>query len=230
MIRRDAILAVTLAGLAGCGSSEPASNHAPSPSASIQVQNEGPRRVPFTSELIAQNQLTEADVAQLQFYLHGKVILRREVTAEMREVTKEHTLKMIDGQAYDELLVDGGTPGAVVASTGPEKLRVNFDPDQPDAGFEFEVAPDNRYRIRGEPVPHHDRVRVTTYAGEPFKLVEGAGAFLEINAEDLRALVKRQRKLPGNLLPVDGEPSSTAPATPPAGSALPPPPPPPANQ
>jgi hypothetical protein len=205
----------------GCGGSEPHEAEAPAASASTEVTSKAPHHVPFTKPLIDQNQLTPDDVARLQFYIRGRIVLRREATASGRVVTDHHTLKRVDGQAFDEVLVANGTPGIYVSSDGEDKLRINFDNEKPDATLEFEVMPDDRYRLRpDEPVAHDSKIKLVTYMDEPYRLMEGSSAYLEITEEDLRAVAKRQRKLPGALLPIDS--SAPADSAPPVESMLPP--------
>lgn len=227
------ILFVALAGsIIACGASKEGSEtpgtQQPTASSS-SVTTTGPKRLALTQRIIDDNELTVDDVAQLQLYLHGRIVLRREASATATEITKQHTLRMLDGRAYDEVFVDTGTPGVVALAkaaippiSGEEaELHVNFDPESPEEGIVFEVGADGRFRMRTELERHggaidsrrEARRRATAkYEGDDYTVVEGTYAYIEIDAEKLHALLMKQRKLPGVLLPEDtSEPEASAP-------------------
>lgn len=177
------------------------------------TRDQGPRRMALTRDIIEENHLTAEEVAQLQLYLHGTIRLKRAIYAEAREITPEHTLKVVDGKSLDELVVESGTPGVNIARDG---MKINFDPNAGDEGFEFEEGPDGRYRFKYEKSPDgHDAF--LQYEGQDYALVDGKNSYLEIDTENLHNILSRERKLPGSKLPPGVE--STAPAATPAPSA-----------
>lgn len=211
---------------------------------SSSVTTTGPKRLALTQKIIDDNELTVDDVAQLQLYLHGRIVLRREASATATEITKQHTLRMLDGRAYDEVFVDTGTPGVVALAkaaippiSGEDaELHVNFDPENPEEGLVFEVGTDGRFRMQTETERHggaidtrrEARRHVTAkYEGDEYAVVEGTYAYIEIDAEKLHALLMKQRKLPGVLLPDDT--SAPDPSAPPASASAPIVPPAPSN-
>ena len=153
-------------------------------------------RLALTKALIDDNKLTPQDLTQLQLYLHGRVILRRETTVGAREITKQHTLRVVDGRSYDELLIDSGTPGV---SLGGEGLRVNFDPEDAQNGLTFDEG-EGRYRLTIERKPGDPSIGVR-YGADRYELVDGASSYLEVEEEKLHDYVTHQRKLPGTVLP-----------------------------
>ena len=173
---------------------------APDPKTPAEHERPAPenihRRLALTKGLIEDNKLTLQDVAQLQLYLHGRITLRRGATAEAREITKQHTLKVVDGRLYDEIVVDNGTPGV---SIGGEDFRVNFDPKDPENGFAFDDE-DGRYMLIAERLPGAPAL-VVRYGTERYELIDGAGAYLEVEEEKLHDYITHQKKLPGTLLP-----------------------------
>ncbi len=231
-------LVATGAGVAACGGASSDGADTPSqPSASSSsVTTTGPKRVALTEKIVHDNELTVDDVAELQLYLHGRIVLRREASATATEITKQHTLRMLDGRAYDEVFVDTGTPGVVALSskaitatiTGEDaELHVAFDPEHPEEAFVFEPGVDGRFRMRTDTDRHGGAIdsrrearrhEIAKYEGEDYAVVEGSYAYIEIDAEKLHALIMQQRKLPGVLLADDtsapADPSATpAPST-----------------
>ena len=51
-------------------------------------------RLVITRQLVETYKLTAEDFAQLQLFLHGRILLRREQAGGTREITPEHTLKV----------------------------------------------------------------------------------------------------------------------------------------
>jgi hypothetical protein len=154
-------------------------------------------RVVVTKKLLEDNKLTPEDVAQLQLFLRGRVVLRRETTAGAREITKQHTLKVVDGRTYDELEVASGTPGV---SRATDELRVNFDPEDPTNGLVFSIEDDGRFKLSVER-KHGEANFSTNYAGDRWEVIEGVGVYLELEEEKLHDYVTHRRKLPGTVLP-----------------------------
>ncbi|MBI4955869.1 MAG: hypothetical protein HY908_27870, partial [Myxococcales bacterium] len=209
---RGAVVAMALTialGACSSGAADSKGARQPSaPSASVSAsasRSETRRRIPLTRALLEEHSLTSEDIALLQLYVRSAVILRRELTEGTREVTPQHTLRIVDGRSYDEVLLADGTPGIGIRTT-PQGVFVNFDPEAPESGFAFESATDDHFRLKVE----HDaggQGPSASYEGETYRVVQGASAYLEIDAEKLQELTKRQRKLPGALLP---DPSATS--------------------
>ena len=192
----------------------------PKPSAS--VSEEGPHRVALTADMIEKFAITADDLAELQIYVDAKILLRRGAGAGGREITEHHTLRVLEGHEYDEVVVGAGTPGVV---TDPGGVLVNFDPSQPDTGLIFEPTESGRFVLKSDPVEPHSRTRVVTYAGADYEVISGVRAYLEIEKESLKQLEKRQHVLPGTVLPGSSATQQSTPdaAAPPATDGAPPP-------
>lgn len=154
-------------------------------------------RLVITRKLVETYKLTSDDFAQLQLFLHGRILLRREATGGTREITEQHTLKVETGRVYDEVLVENETPGVSISS---QELRVNFDPEDPENGFVFKEDGQGKFRLELARKEGGQGL-VAEYGGERYDVVEGSSAHLEVGAEMLREYVTNQRKLPGTVLP-----------------------------
>lgn len=161
------------------------------------AEKENKDRLVITRHLVEKYKLTAEDFAQLQLFIHGRILLRREASGATREITEKHTLKLETGHVYDEVLVENDTPGVSISES---ELRVNFDPEDPENGFVFKEDGQGKFRL--------DLARreggngwVAEYGGERYDVVEGSSAHLEVGAEMLREYVTNQRKLPGTVLP-----------------------------
>lgn len=202
-----AILGVALSlSLAACARRAPESKSPPPPAPEASAaRDEGPRRAQLTRTLVDKHKLTQSELAELQLYVRGSIVLRREADAGMREITEDHTLRVVDDRTHDDIVVEAGTPGVFV-SVQQQGLLVNFDPDEPESGLVFEARRTDAYQLRIDNDPAFQG-GVVHYGGATYRVVQGTGATLELDTERLDELTSQQRKLPGNLLP----PGSAAP-------------------
>jgi hypothetical protein len=222
-VGRRGLFAIPLSLLVAACSSDAADSKGPEhPQPSSSVSEEAPRRVALTLDMIDKYQLTADDLTQLQVYVHGKILLRRGAGAGGREITEHHTLRVLEGREYDEVLVGSGTPGAVV---DPSQIFVNFDPGEPDAGLVFEPTDSGRFVLKSDEAEPRSKTRIVEYAGADYEVVTGAATYLEIEKESLKELEKRQHVLPGTVLPGSSAEQQATPDAPPsaAPSSSPPP-------
>jgi hypothetical protein len=161
------------------------------------AEKENKDRLVITRHLVEKYKLTADDFAQLQLFVHGRILLRREAAGATREITEKHTLKLETGHVYDEVLIENDTPGVSISES---ELRVNFDPEDPENGFVFKEDGQGKFRLELARKEGGNGL-VAEYAGERYDVVEGSSAHLEVGAEMLREYVTNQRKLPGNILP-----------------------------
>ena len=87
---------------------------------------------PFTTEKRDRYGLSGDDVEQVQFYVSERIVLQRRLTGaeagSMAEVTPGHTLRRIEGEYVEEIVIEQETPCVVVdaESTGAI-LHVAFE-------------------------------------------------------------------------------------------------------
>ncbi len=84
----------------------------------------GSNMVPFSHELRRQNQLTDDDVRQLQFYVSHEVRLRRDATRTGRHI-EGGRLKMLRGKQVEEVVVRDATPG-IALNVSADAIEVSF--------------------------------------------------------------------------------------------------------
>jgi hypothetical protein len=196
-MKRGALLLVGWVSLVGCAADSNERIGVARNFRSEAVEKDDKDRLVITRHLVETYKLTADDFAQLQLFVHGRILLRREASGLTKEITEKHTLKLETGRVYDEVLIENDTPGISISAS---ELRVNFDPEDPDNGFVFKEDGQGKFRL--------DLSRkeggngwVAEYAGERYDVVEGSSAHLEVGAEMLREYVTNQRKLPGTVLP-----------------------------
>ncbi len=203
MIRRFALLLVPLA-TASCGDGgKPPKT--PSPAASGDAaagavpSNPGcdlNGKVPFTPEMIKQDNLLDEEIRQLQFYASGAFTLRREFTEQVHD-TARHKLVVKDGTTYEEIQVPCLTPG-LVATFGPGPSRhifVTFEANS--GGIDFFAYPSrNAGAFSVFPPPEaRDASNAVVFEGNRYT-VEGDAALL-IEREQLASVQNKKRVLSG---------------------------------
>jgi len=187
--------------------------------------------IAFTHELRAENRLTDDEIKNLQFYVSHKITLRRELESGNREVTGNHKLLLTAGKSIEEVVVAEKTPGIAVQvrsgqisisfehgtsldfvvegakGMGSEAMAaISRPPPDPFPGNARppELAPtrpssdsfSGNYWLWVEPWGQ------VAFAGKPFDAVDdSAQAFLMIDSDTLKEVVKNRKVLPGIRLP-----------------------------
>jgi hypothetical protein len=108
--------------LAGCKKKDSAVN---ADSAAVNDQ-----RKTLTSQLITKYELKDEDFKQLQYYLAGDLVLRREVQKEEKKEKVKGKLVERFGKIEEEVLVKAGTPGVCLNTKeedGKRWLEISFE-------------------------------------------------------------------------------------------------------
>lgn len=98
-------------------------------------------RIPLTQELREQHNLSDRELANLQYFTSNTITLRREVDSTGRQITGGHKLVLTSGKTVEEFVIKQGTPGVAV-EVGPRHLVVRFGPE---ANLRFALRTDGIY-------------------------------------------------------------------------------------
>lgn len=152
-------------------------------------------RVPFTVAL--RRELTDADLARLQFYVSQEVQLSREMRSEEKGVTAGHTFRVEKGRRIEEIVLEDSTPGVVVGAA-ESALSVSFEPPIVGREAALTFAPPGQATDR---TPYHLAVgegQTLKYGGTDFRASNASlAAFLEIDLEQIENIRRERRVLPG---------------------------------
>jgi hypothetical protein len=176
----------------------------------------GSSLIPLTEELRQQHDLTEEELANLQYYVSDTITLRRELESGSRQVTGSHTLLLTSGKAVEEVVVEDETPGVAVRIE-PGGLAISFEEGTfllfaTRTDGDLGLAPAESGGAFAPPV-----VRRAAGTGKYFLLVDGTGrvtfqgrafeaqgdsfrAHLLIDAESLEEVVESRTVLKGRTL------------------------------
>ncbi len=92
-----------------------------------------PQLTPFTQNLYEQNQWSDDDLKQIQFYLSEDIVLRRNISSGSTEIVSGE-IKMVDGKKVEEVVIRRGTPGIMLFKPKEKRIAVSFE-DGNDSRF-----------------------------------------------------------------------------------------------
>lgn len=187
--------------------------------------------VPFTQELRDQNRLTDEEIKNLQFYVSHKITLRRELESGGRQVTGSHKLLLTSGKSIEEVVVEDKTPGVAVGVKGVvislsfepgSSLDFVVEGGKPTGTTDLTPVARNPDPFPGNARPpeliQNQAPAPSSFSGnywlwveptgqvafqnQPFDAVEDSNqAYLMIDADTLKEVVKKRKVLKGILLP-----------------------------
>lgn len=81
---------------------------------------------PFTQDLYYENDWSDDDLKDIQFYLSEDIILRRGVT-EGSSTISSGKIKVVKGEKIEEIKIKRGTPGVFLFRPNDDKFAVSFE-------------------------------------------------------------------------------------------------------
>jgi len=134
-----------------------------------------PTLSPFTQSLYEDNNWTEDELRQIQFYLSDNIVLYRELNEGKSEII-EGEIKIVDGEKRDQITFKSGTPGVFMFSPKTNRFAVSFEDGGDDRFLMFGPNPkaSNRYVLMAS--DWNKRRGVVTYAGQKW-IVDAHNAF-----------------------------------------------------
>lgn len=138
---------------------------------------------PYTSATQSQTNFDETQLKKVQFYLHGDIILNRELAGSETEITSGE-IKIVDGRKVEQILIKSGTPGVIVQAENRDTFLVSFDADGSFLRFGANGDYGGRYTLMAK--SWEGRTGIIEYAGREWKSTpESIYAYLEVNMEKI---------------------------------------------
>lgn len=147
----------------------------------------------FTQDLYNQNQWSESELSRIQFYLSQDLALRRQIS-EGESTIREGSIRIIDGQKVEEIVIPAGTPGVFQFSPKENRLAVSFEGGSDKRYLMFGPNPklDNRYVLLAS--EWEDRQGKVTYDGGNYWVPAGnAMASLMVDLKRIRNVEVQSR-------------------------------------
>ncbi|MCB0662217.1 MAG: hypothetical protein KDC24_05735 [Saprospiraceae bacterium] len=85
-----------------------------------------PTLTSFTKEIYNDNNWTEDELRQIQFYLSEDIVLTRQRKGA-RSVIEDGAITMEKGKEVDEIVIPKGTPGVFLFSPKKERMAISFE-------------------------------------------------------------------------------------------------------
>ena len=162
----------------------------------VMLGSTGCSTIPFSHSLRVQQNLTDQELKNLQYYISRTIKLSRSMSSEEREVTSGHKLLLKDGQYIEEVVIKKKTPG-IAEGVGPDWLAISFEPGSSLVFQEqrYESGRISYYEIKD------DHKRKLEFDGKTYDISsDDSYAYLLIGRESLSKAIKERRVLPGRRL------------------------------
>ena len=159
-----------------------------------------PSLSPFTQKLYDQNDWTETDLREIQFYLSSDILLRREVKGGRSDI-RGGEIKMMQGVRIEEVAIPRGTPGVFVFSPKSNRFAVSFEDGRDDQYLMFGPNPkvDGRYVLLASEWGR--RNGTVNYAGKKWKVnSDDAFASLMVDLKKVRKFSMESRVARGRTI------------------------------
>jgi len=157
-----------------------------------------PKLMPFTQTLREEYKLDEASLKTLQFYISHEIVLNKAETKDSKQGNIDGVLTLETGRELEQIVFEVGTKCLVKSSPSDSKLRIYFEPDDPD-GLMFGIANrtvNERYSLMS---PEWEGARgKIQYKGETYYTSKRSGdTYLQIRMKKLHKLEKSRRVVKG---------------------------------
>lgn len=138
----------------------------------LSITSCGPTLRPFTQDLYADNDWSDTELKNIQFYLSRDIVLRRQASGGSSQIV-DGEIKVVEGQKVEEVVLKAGTPGVFLFSPKKDRFAVGFDANSdnylvfgpnPNAGDRYVLLASEWNRRQGE----------VTYAGKKWRVSSDA--------------------------------------------------------
>jgi hypothetical protein len=102
----------------------------------------------FTTDLYQQEQWSEEDLRQIQFYTSKEIVLTRQISAGETAIAGGKII-VKNGQRYEKVVIPMNTPGVLVLMPREDRMAISFEDKDNDAFLMFGPNPeiDNRFAL-----------------------------------------------------------------------------------
>lgn len=133
----------------------------------------GPTLQPFTRQMYEDNLWTEAELKRIQFYLSDDIVLRRELSGRLSEITSGE-IKVVDGRKVEEIVIPRNTPGVFLFSPKENRFAVSFEGRGDDRFLMFGPNPKAGGRFVLLASDWNRRSGIVTYEGRKYRVDAGS--------------------------------------------------------
>lgn len=84
-----------------------------------------PQMTVFTSQLYQNNNWSDVELRQIQFYLSNDLVLQRRVEEGVSDITNGK-IRIINGERIEEVIIKRGTPGVFLFKASSSNFAISF--------------------------------------------------------------------------------------------------------
>jgi hypothetical protein len=81
---------------------------------------------PYSNQIQNEAGLSDEDLQRVQFYVSSPIVLYRSLNRSQSEVVGGE-IKVINGKEVEQIVIDSGTPGVLIAKPTENKILVSFE-------------------------------------------------------------------------------------------------------
>lgn len=153
---------------------------------------------PLTEKDRVENNWTDTELKQVQFYLSSDIVIQRKLGNETSTI-QNGKVRIINGERVEEVIIKKGTPGVLV-NTADNRIGISFeDGDDQYLMFGANKGKGGRYYLLAS--DWQNNVGKVTYEGKTFFCTpESGNAFITLDLKKLHQLEKQQRTAKGRKL------------------------------
>jgi len=151
----------------------------------ISLSSCGTTLTPFTQELYEQNEWTEDELRQIQFYLSEDVVLKREIGKDTTKI-QSGEIEILNEKEYEEIKIQKGTPGVYLFSPEDNAFAISFESEGEERYLVFGPNPraNNRFTILAKKWSRE--TGIVKYDGKEY-IIEFTDAFASLLVDLKRA-------------------------------------------
>ncbi|MFN0274566.1 MAG: hypothetical protein ACKVPJ_02380 [Chitinophagales bacterium] len=153
---------------------------------------------PYTERVQNDAQLTIEELKQIQFYLSHTIVLYRDAGSAEKEI-EDGELKVKKGQQIEEIVIEAGTPGVVVARDDKGNLLVSFDSEGNVLRFGVNHNSNGKYTLMAKDWAGH--TGIVMYGNQEYKTSpQSSYAYLMLNMKQVNNTTIESREAAGRTL------------------------------
>lgn len=153
---------------------------------------------PLTEKDRVENNWTESELKQVQFYLSSDIVIQRKLGTESSTI-QNGKVRIVNGERIEEIIIKKGTPGVLV-NTASNRLGISFEEgDDQFLMFGPNVGKGGRYYLLAS--DWKNNVGKVTYEGNTYYCTPESGkAFLTLDLKKLYQQDRDQRTAKGRKI------------------------------
>jgi hypothetical protein len=154
---------------------------------------------PLTEKDRLQNNWTEKQLKQVQYYLSSDIVIQRKLGNETSTI-QNGKVRIVNGERIEEVVIKKGTPGVLVFSSVDNRIGISFeDGDDKFLMFGANKSQGGRYYLLAS--DWQNQVGKVQYEGKTYFCTPESGkAFLTLDLKKLYQIEKDKRTAKGRTL------------------------------